>query len=170
MSLLIIFYVYLYYKPILLLFLLLFTGLFMEVCQFTSYLTRKIPVLFQSWLTHNFYILKCCSLMELCLDLPLISLVRPWCAVADCFFVYHMVSWRFLGVCVPSSNAHFANLSYLKFLKNIFGNRYMYSYMDLSGFFAFKTNEIFCALFSLPSVGKIGLGYFQAFTEAFIDN
>lgn len=46
----------------------------------------------------------------------------------------------------------------------------MCSYMDLSGFFAFKTNEIFCASFSLPSVGKIGLGYFQSFTEAFIDN
>lgn len=46
----------------------------------------------------------------------------------------------------------------------------MYSYMDLRGFFAFKTNEIFCASFSSPSVGKIGLDYFQAFTEAFIDN
>lgn len=54
----------LYYKPILLLLSLLFSpGLFIEVCQLTSYFTKQQqqqktpPTLFQSWLTHNFYVL-----------------------------------------------------------------------------------------------------------------
>lgn len=106
------------------------------------------------------------------MNLPLVSLLRPWRAVADCFFVYRIVSWRFLGVCVPAYT-HILPISYLKvffFMSLKIGTcRAIWIWVDFF-FFSFKTSETHCALFSLLVLGKIGLDYFQTFMEAFVDD
>lgn len=45
----------------------------------------------------------------------------------------------------------------------------LYGFVWVFYFFAFKMHETLFALFSLPTVGRIGLDYFQAFMENFID-
>lgn len=56
--------------------------------------------------------------MELCLNLPLVNLVRPWCAVADCFVVYGELEifWEYVFLLM---HTFYQSLSYLQIFLHV---------------------------------------------------